>query len=182
MGIMKMTELRDTSLDMLDKVDIDAQNHCSESSKPDAKALRWQTVFWQPHNKTETEVIFSKDLSTGQAVEAVVVATEMTPLPPPVEKTTHEKVHQVFRCAQKIEQSSWPFAIESHGHQHLNTLARTASTSLILWHGCCVDIQMTRQCLQTDLHCPTKSTGTSSQLLKISCTAFQVDGRWPQWH
>ena len=46
--------------------------------------------FWQPHNKTETEIIFSKAVSTGQAVEAVAVATEMTnvPLPPPVEETT----------------------------------------------------------------------------------------------
>ena len=40
MDIMKMTELRDTSLDMLDEVDIDAQNYCTESSKPDAEALR----------------------------------------------------------------------------------------------------------------------------------------------
>ena len=60
--------------------------------------------FWQSHNKTETEIIFSKDVSTGQAVEAVDVATKMTnaPLPPPIEETTHNKVHQVFRFAQKI--------------------------------------------------------------------------------
>ena len=40
MGIIKMTELWDTSLDMLDEIDIDSQNHCTQSSKPDAEALR----------------------------------------------------------------------------------------------------------------------------------------------
>ena len=41
---------------------------------------------------------------------------------------------------------------------------------------CCVEIQMTRRCLQNDLHCPNKSTVTACQLREIFCSAFWVDG------
>ena len=138
MDIMKITELRDTYLDMLS--------------------------FCQPHNKTETVIIFSKDVSTGQAVEAVVVITEKTnaPLPPPVEETTHNKVHQVLKCAQIIRAELMTVRNKRHGHQHQKTLSRTTSTSLI---RCTIY-----------LHCPPKSTGMPCQLLKTSCTAFRVDG------
>ena len=94
----------------------------------------------------------------------IVVATEMTTatLQPSVEETTHNKVHQIFRCAQEIwgELLTVCNRIKWHGHQHLNKLSRTTLTSLI-W------------CLQKDLLCPNKSTGTSSQLFKI---LFWVDG------
>ena len=33
--------------------------------------------FWQPQQRAETEIFFSKTVSTGQAVEAVVIAVEM---------------------------------------------------------------------------------------------------------
>ena len=40
-------------------------------------------------------------------------------------------------------------------------------------HGCCVEIQMTTRCLQKNLLCPNKNTGTASQLFKI---LFWVEG------
>ena len=110
MDIMKMTELRDTSLDNA------GWGWQSQTQKQ--KHYGDRLSFWQPHNKMVTEIIFSKDVSTGHAVEAVVVATEMTnaPLPSLVEGTTHNKTHQVFRCAQKIrselmtvrDRMAWP--------------------------------------------------------------------------
>ena len=57
----------------------------------------------------EPKIVFSKTVSTGQAVEAVVTAVEMisssgddVPVRLAVEKNEYNKAHQVFRCAQII--------------------------------------------------------------------------------
>ena len=79
-----------------------------KSRKPDFKSnFGDRHSFWQPQQRAETEIVFSKTVSMGQAVEAVVTAVEMisssrddVPVQLAVEENEYNKAHQVFRCAQ----------------------------------------------------------------------------------
>ena len=78
LDVCKMTDLRDTYIDLLEEIGTDAPNYRTEKLKARLqKHFGDRLSFWQPQQRAETEIVFSKTASTGQAVEAVVTAVEM---------------------------------------------------------------------------------------------------------
>ena len=110
LDVCKMTDLQDTYIDLLDEIGIDTPNYRTEKLKARLqKHFGDRLRFWQPQQRAETEIVFSKTVSMGQAVEAVVTAVKMisssgddVPVRLAVEENEYNKAHQVFRCAQII--------------------------------------------------------------------------------
>ena len=104
--VLKMNDLRDTYVDLLDEIGIDAPNYRTEKLKAGLQKHFGDSLsFWQP-NRKETEIVFSKTVSTGQAVGSMLTAMSCSGdyLPAPVTgaENGYNKPHQIFRSAQII--------------------------------------------------------------------------------
>ena len=82
LDVMKLTELRDNYVDILAESELDAPNYRAEKVKSRLQNhFGDKLAFWQPNQRSVTEIVFSKQVSTGQTVEAAVVAAAAADLP-----------------------------------------------------------------------------------------------------
>ena len=122
LDVCKMTDLRDTYIDLLDEIGIDVPNYRTEKLKARLqKHFGDRLSFWLPQQRVETEIVFSKTVSTGLAVEAVVTAVEMISSPGDdvsvrlaVKENEYNKAHQVFDVPRSFEESCWQFGTQWH--------------------------------------------------------------------
>ena len=102
LDVIKMTDLRDMYISMLDECEIHSPDYRTEKLKSKLVAHFGESItFWKPQRRTETEFVYSMSVSTGQAVEAgaAVAGSEVG--------TMHVADHnddevKVYRCAQVI--------------------------------------------------------------------------------
>lgn len=105
LDIMKITDLRDLYMDLLAHFIIDALNYSTEKLIGRLKKYFGNRLsFWQKQKRTETEIVFSENVSIGHEVEVAVLSTVMSDFQPaPVSGLDeHNKANKMFRCAHII--------------------------------------------------------------------------------
>ena len=104
LDVMRMTNLRDMYIDLLAENGIESPNYRTEKLKRRLiKHFGNSLEFWQPQRMSDTEIIYSKAIRIGQAVEAsaatIVTQAELPSLSPTVQ---YSQIQQVFLCAKII--------------------------------------------------------------------------------